>query len=507
MEPSTNLCPLLPGQMVNVLDVPVQGEVLFGGRRKVSSNYLDSAVFTLDPKDKYLPPGVRRAITTSAVHSRKACLPTTTRPMIRALRMGSAGAEVAPQASESIQALFTLERQHSLLSVFHRMRQTRSAGSSTNSSLVRPRKIFSRAGQPTKQDAGDPLPEMAKLHNCAPSLPPTRIGDGFAMSIELPFTANNTDRAPTTLMANLTGLKNNVRPLDQLPSSHQSQSALPNEREQGLEDGHLTSSFRNSETSFLLSYYTPPEQLSDALSYFTPTPADERNDMALSNHLGRLNLAPDAEETLIDPTKRPLDKQTTIPNAVPSTETLGSCELDFDSPKYGYADSLASYATSANFSPCLASNTTHSGPMSPCPLPQPVTPIMSDCEDEFLPPLRDSESLTQIGRSTSSDLGHLLARPFSRATPPRPQGGDTQNSHTTSGGFQVYSLPDHDHASVLTIRKLPSITIKKADGASPFPQKGSKQDLVHSWNDGSQDRMTSLGELVDDLGYLGEVII
>ena len=132
---------------------------------------------------------------------------------------------------------------------------------------------------------------------------------------------------------------------------------------------------------------------------------------------------------------------------------------------------------------------------------------MSDFGDEFLPPLRDSEILSQMGRSTSSDLDLLLARPSPGAAPPRLQGADTQNSHATSDGFQGYSLPDHDHASVLTIRKLPSTTSKKIDSAAPFTRHGSKQDLVHAWNDGSEQRMTALGALVDDLGYLGRVII
>ena len=493
-----------------MLDVPVQGNLPFEGSRNVSSSSLDSAVFTLDPKDKYLTPGVRRATTTSAVHARKGRLPATTRPMVRAPRDSSPEADLAPQTSKTTQALLTLKKQRSLLSVFHRMRQTRSAGSNPRSSLVWPRKIFSRVGQPTKQNAPNSIPELAKLPDRTPSLPSTRIGEGFEMPTRLPSPAGNSERAPTALMVGFTGPKNNDRPLEQLPSSDPSQLALPNEGEQGLEDGHTTSSVRNSETSFLSSYYTPLEHLTQTVSYFARTPADKKNDMALSDQFGRLGLASDAKEILTDPTKMPFDGQTTSPNAVPSTGTPGSLELGFHSPNDGYAESLASYATSANFSPCLASNTTNSGPMSPYHLSQPETPVMSEFGDEFLPPLRDSESLVQMGRDTSSDLDLLLARPYSGAAPPHrplPQGGDTQNSHPTLDGFQGYSVPDHDHASVLTIRKLPSITFKNTDGVAPFTQQGSKQDLVQSWNDGSEHRMTALGELVDDLGYLGRMII
>ena len=493
--------------MVNVLDVPVQGEVFFARSRGDSSSSFDSAVFTLDPKDKYLSPGVRRATTTSAVHSRKVRLTPKTRPMMRAQRHSSTGAEAGPRTSRTTEAHLTLERQRSLLSVFHRMRQTRSAGSNANSHPVRSRKIFSRAGQRTKQGMPDPLLGTPKLLDHGVDPPPTKIRGGLGMSIGLPSTAVNTERAPSALMVNITGSKYEVRPLEQLASSDNSQSSIPNER---IEDGYATSSIQNSETSFESSCFTPLRKLKDSVSHITTTATNEWNDMALSDHLGRLNLVPDAEETLAKSAKLLPEKKIALVNAVPSTETFGLFELNLNSPKYGYAESLASYATSANFSPCLASNTTPGGPMSPCHLSQPETPVMSDFGDEFLPPVRDSESPAQMRRSSGSDLDLLLARPSSRLVlphPPQPQAGPTQKPHSVAGGFQGYSLPDHDQASVHTIRKIPSIPLKKTDGASPLSHQASRHNLVHSWNDGSEDRVTALGELVDDLGYLGEMII
>lgn len=491
--------------MVNVLDVPVQGKLPFERGRNVSSSSLDSAVFTLDPKDKYLSPGVRRATTTSAIHARKTRFPAIIRSNLSAPRNNPTRTELAPQTSNATPAQPILERQRSLLSIFHRMRQTRSAGSNTNSNLVWPRRIFSRAGQLPKQHIPDPLLDVARLHR-APSPPPTRIGDEFEMPIQIPSTAGNTDRAPTALKINPAGLENNVRSSEQFSYNDDSKPAFSNEQEQGVDAGHATSSVRNPESSFFSSGDAAPEQLRDTLSHFTPTPAEKKIETISSENPDGLDLAPDALEPLTDPIKMPLDEQSINPNAAPSIETLGSLELDFHSPNYGYAESLASYATSANFSPCLASNTTHSGPMSPCHLSQPETPIMSEFGDEFLPPLRDPESLAQMGRNTSSDLDLLLARPSSRtglSQLPQPQQGDT---NVTPKGFQGYSLPTHDHASVLTIRKPPSITFKNKDGTPTFPQNGSKQDLVHSWNDGSEHRMTALGEFVEDLGYLRELI-
>ncbi|KAF3041168.1 hypothetical protein E8E12_009451 [Didymella heteroderae] len=48
-QPSTTVCPLLPGQSVNVLEIPIEG-------RNRSSSIVDASAFTLDPKDRYLTP-------------------------------------------------------------------------------------------------------------------------------------------------------------------------------------------------------------------------------------------------------------------------------------------------------------------------------------------------------------------------------------------------------------------------------------------------------------------
>lgn len=496
-EPSTNLCPLLPGQMVNVLDVPVQDNMLFEGSRNISSSILDSQVFTLDPRDKYLRTGVRRASTTSAVHAPKTSLLAPTRALDQAQRNGPNGAGVVSQTSKRAQSVLISERRRSLLSVFHQMRQTRSAGSNAKSNLAWPRKIFSRDRKPSRQVASDAVPETAKQHDRALSPSLTRSWDESESPNRLPSTAVPMYRAPTAFIV-------------KLASNDHSQSIPPNEQKHGLEDGNATFSVRESETSSLSSYHTPIEQLRDTLSYLASTAADKRDVMVLRDHLGQLNLAPDVVETFTYPTKIPLHEPTTLLNVTPPTDLFGALTLDSQSPKCDYPESLASYADSANFSPCLASNTTCSEMMSPCHLSQPETPIMSEFGDELPPTLRDSASFAQKGQCTSNDHDLSLARPLDsgagQPNVPWPQGADTQTSHGTLGGFQGYSLPNHDHAYVPAVRERPSLTFRQADGASSFGQRKAKQDLVHSWNDGSQHHMTALGELVDDLGYLGKLI-
>ena len=461
----------------------------------------------MNPQDKYLPSGVRRASTTSAVHARKASLPATSRPTAQAQRDGTAKAEIVPQRSQNV---LTLERQRSLLSVFYQMRQTRSAGSNAKSNLAWPRKIFSRAGKPTKQGVPDPVPEMTKPPNRAVSSSPTRIWDGSKLPNRLPTTAITASRAPTAFMINLANPQNNNHTLPQLSFSDHNPLITANEGEQRFNDEAATSSVRNIETSFWSSHHHPVEQLGDTLSYPASPAADKMNVMALSDRLGRLDLAPDVSKTVKDPTQMRLNEQKPGLDAVPMTDLFGSVELDFYSPKNGYPESLASYAASANFSPCLGSNTTQSGKMSPCHLSQPETPVMSEFGDELPPTLHHLDSLAPLDECFSSDLDHSLARRSSKVGPPglmHPQGRDLQKQNGTLDGFQGYGLPNHDQSSVPTIRKVPSLTCKEIDGTSPFARPKSKQDLINSWNDGSEHHMTALGELVDDLGYLGKLII
>ena len=485
--------------------------MLFGGRRKLSSSSLESVVFTLDPQDKYLPSGRRRASTTSAVHAHKAAPPATTRLLVQAQRDGPIPTEsVALQTSKRNHDASVPQRQHSIFSVFHQMRQTRSAGSYAKSTLAWPRKIFSRTGKSTKQGTPDPDPGSAKQLGRAVSTSPTRIWGRSELPNCLPSTAVTEYRAPTALMINLTNPDNNAHPSQQLSCSENSQLIPSNQGDQGFDEGDLTITARDSGVSFWSSDYAPTDQLKDTHSYCASAAAENGNVMALSDHLGRLDFRPDISKAVKDPTKMPADSQNDGPNAIHSTDLREISEPDSNSSKNGYPDSLASYAASANFSPCLGSNTTQSGVISPCHLSQPETPVMSDYGDDLAPFLHDSESLAQMGSCTSSELDFPLPEPFSGVRPPdlpQPQHDDMQTSHAKWGGFQGYSLRDHDHASVNTIRKIPSFTLKSTDNASPFTPQNSKHELVHSWDDVSEHPMTALGELVEDLGYLGKVII
>lgn len=152
-----------------------------------------------------------------------------------------------------------------------------------------------------------------------------------------------------------------------------------------------------------------------------------------------------------------------------------------------YAGSVSSYATNNIFSPGLASSSVYTGGMSPFHLSQPDTLSISDFGEDVL------------GGGISSDTNScdLLGTQCPR---------DTSLNNRAYPGFQEYRLSETDQASVLTVRKYPSTSLESRCSGTPFGQHDSKE-LVHSWNDGSEHRMTALEELLDDLGYLGELII
>ena len=92
----------------------------------------------------------------------------------------------------------------------------------------------------------------------------------------------------------------------------------------------------------------------------------------------------------------------------------------------------------------------------------------------------------------------------STATIPCPEFNQYPDRKTGLSGLQAYELPQTKCSSTLTLKQQPS-TLCKPISFTPLHHKGS-QGHVHTWNDGSQDHMTALLELLDDHGYLGEVI-
>ncbi|KAK4690976.1 hypothetical protein P7C71_g5928, partial [Lecanoromycetidae sp. Uapishka_2] len=478
---------------VNILEVPIQSKPELTASPRSSMDSLH--VFTLDPQDKYLPQGAHRAASTSAIKSRKNSIATI---------LTQKSVPKTPSTIINGRESCTRSRPRSLASIFDGIRQTRSAGSSTKSGLSWPRKILSRSGSRAGASAADAptdnIPPVPRLPCWVPAESPASKEE-LNLPIQRGCIADSTAKPKA-------GPANDVvesvivpwpaeEPSYTIPlvSRSQSPQAVP---DQGI------SADRTSNASPSTDFVTSLEQLKESNAFFAELSSSESREnltSAIPNHAG--------------PTigmRRGFGNQALYWEKRASEASSESKIFDAEpvDPYTSYTES-STYSYGDDDSPYLTTNTTQSGPMSPLHLSQPETPIKGDFEDRYSSPLRHDLS-SSLAELNLNDHGQAMKAP-SRPAPPPPSAGNPPSLPTESepstlfpaSGFHGYSLPDSDHASVLTIRKMPSANLKSTDAASPFAPQ-DKQDMVHSWNDGNPHRLSALGELMEDMGYLGDLI-
>lgn len=495
---------MLPGQTVNVLDIPI--ELKLPTDISASSSVESLLVFTLDPKDKYLPQGARRTASTSAIQSRKNSIAT-----ILAFKSGQktppTGSDNRDSSTRAGQS--TLSKPRSLASVVDILRQTRSAGG-----LSWPRKVFSRsgsrAGDVAKTEPAEDVPPVPRLPSWVPEaspVPDVKLELPIQRSPSAKITANTSATSPEDLAQSVIVPWPSDSPTYTTPVASKSQSsqAAADKDESGA---------RINEASTSIGHLTSLQQLREGNAFFSEIHSSGSGQRSSENLISAL--ASQAGPTI--GMRRGFGNQALYWEKCSSEVTSGSKIFDAElvDPRGSYTESSGySSAASDDCSPCLTSNTTQSGLMSPLHLSQPETPFMSDFEDDNppdYPPMRHDRS-SSFAQLTFSDLDQSMkppsrtapAPPPARTSPPSPLEHEPALVYL-QGGFQGYSLPDADHASVLTIRKVPSTTFKPADAASPFTQQG-KQEMVHAWNDGTAGhRLSQLGELMEACGYLGNLI-
>lgn len=526
---------MLPGQTVNLLNVPMQSKPKPTASPRSSIDSLE--VFTLDPKDKYIPQGAHRAASTSAIQSRKNSIATI---------LTQKSIPKAPCTVEHERDSASCSRPRSLASVFDSIRQTRSAGSSTKSGLSWPRKLFSSSGSRGAYQGSTELledvPPVPRLPSWVPEAPwasreelefpplrtyseenmtklivppvpklPSRVPEApWAYGEELDFpplrtyseenmsemiAKSRSDLADSVVVPWPTKTPCYTTPV--VPRSRSSQSAADKD----------TTTDRSLKTPLSTGYGTPLEQLKESNAFF----AEPK--LSISGNVSRENLT----STIVSQAGPTIGMRRGFGNQALYWEKRAS-EATSESKIFGAepVHPCASYTESSTYSyddedsPYLTTNTTQSGPMSPLHLSQPETPITGDFEDDYPPQGPDFSS--PFAQLTCNEMAQSMKPPSRSAppppplsTPPPPPTESDPKMLFSASGFQGYSLPDSDRASVLTLRKSPSTTFKSTNAASPFAQQ-DKQDMVHSWNDGNPHRLSALGELMEDLGYLGDLI-
>ena len=499
VESATASCPLLPGQKVNILEVPVQVNLVAG--RNVSSTSVDSLVFTLDPKDKYLPPGVRRASTTSAIKKRKAQHGPAPK-IIHRSASNPMCVETPPQTATSARAgQSTLDRQHSLISVFHRIRRIRSAGSNTKSGVSWPRKIFSSEGESTKDEDVPKVPKIPSQY-----VPGARNDHDLELPIQRPQSLCTPDAVASACSATPIGLVNPSGSLDK--TSVNDDQHVSSQLQDADPEGPVTTTPSDSPGSLEVRYFTPPEHLRAHSTYFEATSFAAENSLPSSiqgavPESGSSRDHPNPRTAEIQPSQQSesVARTSLVPQISAEQQIV---EHEVHVPAYAYPDSsLASPIDPDNFTPDFASHSTNSGPMSPLHLSQPETPITVDFVEDYRDAfdiIADPVSYAQLDTSFGAKTELLTPRPPSRAPPPPPpQVQKPMTPRWARSGFQGYSLPDEDHASILTIRKLPSTSLKPLNEPTSVSSQAENHTFVHPWKNSSEP-------LLDDLGYLRELI-
>lgn len=455
---------------MNILEVPVQA---VGSRpRSGSFGSIDSDVYTLDPKAKFLKPQpslLRTTFISSFTKLGNASVATVSekaRTSTAKLLLNQSSPRGlhrerdirTAKASSTRKALSSGSPTRRLLSAaFAKMRLTRSAGLTAGSEYAG--RLHSSRADPRMPESGTHAPNVG----CNP---PAQDCGAPVTAVNRSVTGNSPQNHDHDVKVAPTVLRDKCLH-DKLPPYC-------------LNANDQTTQCNFIGELWLASSTTSMEQLRNQISSFESSP--------IYTQQRRVSRSSANLEAVSGSNTQSTDGKYSTEGASEEVADL-PCEENFNGAQ-SYAGSVSSYTTNNIFSPGLASSSVYTGGMSPFHLSQPGTPTISDFGEDAL------------GGGQSSDTNYCDI--------PETQGPwDTSTSVLSTrayAGFQEYSLSETDQASVLTVCKDPNDSLESSRFGKSYGQHGGK-DLVHSWNDGSEHRMTALEELVDDLGYLGELII
>ncbi|MCJ1250778.1 hypothetical protein MMC30_008006 [Trapelia coarctata] len=462
-EPSITSCPFLPGQTVNVLEVPIQIQEHNSRSPSASTSSLTSTYhYTLNPEDKYVNPAPptspipykSKIFAASADNLSQENQLERVKPIpLEPVKEGSISNRRASSScydlpsndyGVSLPRSEPMSRQSSIWATFGELRSVRSAGHALRMGFdfgfERPTTSAGRPMEPIGRDSlvSTPRRPLSDAHD--PVCEPATVGVDLRPVYE-PFE-----------------FPEDIPQIDKRSSDVRLRSTyalLPGPQQSYDSTSELLSVFEKSRPS--------RSQVNDLASQFSLTlVGDNITDSRQFN---------------------PMDTESSFDHSETGDRVCGLPD-DIIGPvqeKYHQTSSVYSSVRSSQvISPSLTFSTALTGYMSPVHLGQPSTPMIDEFEESFFDLKLDS----------------LLAR-----CDEQPE--DEAITHRANNrGFPGYNLPDVENLSALTLRNLQSTTPKD----SPSKKKSS-HDLVSSWNDGLTAPETGQEELLDELGYLGEVIV
>ncbi|KAL8849563.1 MAG: hypothetical protein Q9221_005497 [Calogaya cf. arnoldii] len=516
VEPSTTTCPLLPGQEVNILEVPSEPQ---GPLREI----WESNVFTLDPNAKYnsSKPPVRPKPTPLASDTLSSDMVRLALPVLERQRAHAGTSAPPPTATleppeneppKTSQGLcMPFPSSSSLMAKIFRLRGSKSApevDGKSSGARRGPFKSFWRRStegeekrQSCRQMPTTPMESQAEgavktPHWDSSEWPPAVTQAAYVA----PWIADSTtDRVLTSHTSHSLADQSTIGPSSELASQML--------HEDVLDQNSMRRSSTNSKPSAPGSSLDSANIQSEGQNIFgapttTSTPvasADiahgRRRSFREANLPGPDDYTESNTGSLREGSPFVLPIQTNTPpirlseGEKSQTNSVTRVARSARPPSLLH-DSRVTLESLYRTSPML------DGQLSPHYLSQPESPSVRDFDEAW-----ESESQSRLAsQSTPGEIPPVLAEStFGKGEfelLPMPQ--------LPSPGFQVYSLPEAEHASSLTLRKLPSDTFTESHQRSPSSQS---HRFVQSWDDGSDQRhLTALDELVDDLGHLGRII-
>ncbi|KAI9779527.1 MAG: hypothetical protein M1839_007335 [Geoglossum umbratile] len=488
MQPSTNSCPFLPGQPINILDVPIETQ---SGRHRAQSRS-DNSGLTLNPADKYTQP--RPAPRPKPLRLSTSPSSLGRRP-VSPWRSRSAG-QSSPVSSSSASSI----SRHMPFSRKRSMTDSNGPKTASHSGSLRSTFLNTRGSDSeSERDYGGAEKREMKIGNpvlisrsdegrhCIPIPSLSRIASPASPASTLPG-ALLSPRSENPLGSNM--------PLSPL----RSHPVLP--RGDVLARSREPSPLRNPTLDLPLPPI-PVEVIEEE---------DENDDFDLESP-EREFVTPTALKPA-PPRKQSFNETTPLETLIPDTEFARHPSLrpeplhirgraswmDREPQSHFsiYSNSTADYSPTANTinsptSACFSSTGDSSAPNSPHEL---STPSGSEVAEE------DSMDMRDVIQSPVGDNDQDFAFGALRI--------DTSDSKRNAAcfgfsAFQGYSLPEGENGSQATLRKIATLgVVQKASRMTFGPPADGK--FLQSLSESGQG-LSTLEELLNDMGYLGDSIL
>lgn len=484
-NPSTTACPFLPGQVVNVLDVPALPLPTDDLSRRALDR-MESAMYTMNPRDKYLKP---RPVIHREGSSPLSC-PTALAAATGKDRKKPFGAPYgnsplpAPTASKANAhsnswkfwkrrpEACTPPAKSSIFAKFQRVRGAQSEALTGSQSSRRRVKTSKEESTVPSKSFYVPSHKAASTNDLSRMDGSMLQRPGFKRG---PGQGTLAQSWSNSSLLEVDGLsKEGSR--RQFQGSHDAPVTLEDLRREILAEASVSNETRPLEPPRV------PNSFADEGCVEVQSRSPTGTVASANSILGAPRIS-----SLPQDHPEPLDNV-----ASPEDLDKGQC-LHHDElrRKQSPTDSISlSYRTSENFSPGLVPISNTTDVMSHHRLSQPETPSTSANGGDFV------DALTSL----KSQMHGIQVRDDEEVIPDMQEMENNPAATLYDAayhGFSGYNLPQPDQESTRTLKRLPS---------NPFMDSRTKHDQVHSWNDGSEDRMTALETLVNELGYLGELI-